>query len=173
MNDKARLLSNITFLFEASLINIWMELMFINVILTLVVTSTFSPFCNKVLIIPTCPYLAAVWILRAPPCNTKQTFQSKGIRVKYKYHNFQLVAQYYPTSKSQKFSKYTIFAHNVVTGCCSHHSCSSQSKRLKWGPFFTLKKKNDLLKINVSGPVKIFLGSCGTAAKLFLKIPRY
>lgn len=109
MNDKARLLSNITFLFEASLINIWMELMFINVILTLVVTSTFSPFCNKVLIIPTCPYLAAVWILRAPPCNTKQTFQSKGIRVKYKYHNFQLVAQYYQTSKSQKFSDYTIF----------------------------------------------------------------
>lgn len=135
MNDKARLLSNITFLFEASLINIWMELMFINVILTLVVTSTFSPFCNKVLIIPTCPYLAAVWILRAPPCNTKQTFQSKGIRVKYKYHNFQLVAQYYPTSKSQKFSEYIIFAHNVVTGLSPITVAQTSRKRLKCGLF--------------------------------------
>lgn len=34
--------------------------------LTLVVTSTFSPFCSNVLIIPTWPYLAAVWMLRAP-----------------------------------------------------------------------------------------------------------
>lgn len=33
---------------------------------TFVVTSTFSPFCNNVLMIPTCPYLAAVCILRAP-----------------------------------------------------------------------------------------------------------
>ncbi len=35
---------------------------------TLVVTSTFSPFWRRVFMIPTWPYLAAVWILRAPPC---------------------------------------------------------------------------------------------------------
>lgn len=34
--------------------------------LTLVVTSTFSPFCSNVLIMPTWPYLAAVCMLWAP-----------------------------------------------------------------------------------------------------------
>lgn len=35
--------------------------------LTFVVTSTCSPFCSRVLMIPTWPFLAAVWILLAPP----------------------------------------------------------------------------------------------------------